>query len=79
MQRFEYTTLLHQTSLEMLWVQVLLGTCFFIHTPIFRNVKRGYILGEIHRVSTQILDENACTILSIISNLQQKIKKQSPK
>lgn len=33
---------------------------FFIHTPIFRNVKRGYILGEIHRVSTQILDENAC-------------------
>lgn len=79
MQRFEYTTLLHQTSLEMLWVQVLLGTCFFIHTPIFTNVNRGYILGEIHRVSTQILDENACTILSIISNLQQKFKRQSPK
>lgn len=52
---------------------------FLIHTPIFTNVNRGYILGEIHRVSTQILDENACTILSIISNLQQKIKKQSPK
>lgn len=33
---------------------------FFIHTPIFTNVNRGYILGEIHRVSTQILDENAC-------------------
>lgn len=32
----------------------------FIHTPIFTNVDRGYILGEIHRVSTQILDENAC-------------------
>lgn len=34
---------------------------FFIHTPIFTNVNRGYILGEVHRVSTQLLDENACT------------------
>lgn len=57
---------------RLLRVQVLHGTCFFIHTPIFTNVNRGYILGEIHRVSTQILDENACTILSIISNLRQK-------
>lgn len=32
----------------------------FIHTPILTNVNRGYILGEIHRVSTQILNENAC-------------------
>lgn len=51
---------------------------FFIHTPIFRNVKRGYILGEIHRVSSQ-MKMHASIILSIISNLQQKIKKQSPK
>lgn len=53
---------------------------FFIHTPIFTNVNRGYILGEIHRVSTQILDENACKYnIKHNINLQQIIRKQSPK
>lgn len=53
---------------------------FFIHTPIFTNVNRGYILGEIHRVSTQILDENACKY-NIKHNIKltTKNKKQSPK
>lgn len=48
---------------------------FFIHTPIFRNVKRGYILGEIHRVSTQILDENACKY-NIKHNIKLTTKNQ---
>lgn len=48
---------------------------FFIHTPIFTNVNRGYILGEIHQVSTQILDENACKY-NIKHNIKLTTKNQ---
>lgn len=48
---------------------------FLIHTPIFTNVNRGYILGEIHRVSTQILDENACKY-NIKHNIKLTTKNQ---
>lgn len=48
---------------------------FFIHTPIFTNVNRGYILGEIHRVSTHTLDENACKY-NIKHNIKLTTKNQ---
>lgn len=48
---------------------------FFIHTPIFTNVNRGYILGEIHRVSTQMSDENSCKY-NIKHNIKLTTKNQ---